>query len=43
MVWYTAPTATRMLMKTGEEVAPKYDLSRLRFLAGVGELLPLAH
>jgi acetyl-CoA synthetase len=38
-VWYTAPTAIRMLMKTGEEVARKYDLSRLRFLASVGEPL----
>ena len=38
-VWYTAPTAIRMLMKTGPEVAWKYDLSRLRFLASVGEPL----
>ena len=38
-VWYTAPTAIRMLMKTGEEVARKYDLSRLRFLSSVGEPL----
>jgi acetyl-CoA synthetase len=38
-VWYTAPTAIRMLMKTGEEVAHKYDLSRLRFLDSVGEPL----
>ena len=38
-VWYTAPTAIRMLMKTGEEVARQYDLSRLRFLASVGEPL----
>jgi acetyl-CoA synthetase len=38
-VWYTAPTAIRMLMKTGEEVVGKYDLSRLRFLASVGEPL----
>ena len=38
-VWYTAPTAIRMLMKTGDEVARKYDLSRLRFLASVGEPL----
>jgi len=38
-VWYTAPTAIRMLMKTGEETARKYDLSRLRFLASVGEPL----
>jgi len=38
-VWYTAPTAIRMLMKTGNEVVRKYDLSRLRFLASVGEPL----
>ncbi len=37
--WYTAPTAIRMLMKTGEEVVQRYDLSRLRFLASVGEPL----
>ena len=38
-IWYTAPTAIRMLMKTGEEVARKYDLSALRFLSSVGEPL----
>ena len=38
-VWYTAPTAIRMPMKTGDEVVRKYDLSRLRFLASVGERL----
>jgi acetyl-CoA synthetase len=38
-VWYTAPTAIRMLMKAGPEIAWKYDLSRLRFLASVGEPL----
>ena len=38
-IWYTAPTAIRMLMKTGPELAWKYDLSRLRFLASVGEPL----
>lgn len=38
-VWYTAPTAIRMLMKVGAEVARKYDLSSLRFLASVGEPL----
>jgi acetyl-CoA synthetase len=37
--WYTAPTAIRMLMKTGDEIVRKYDLSRLRFLASVGEPL----
>jgi acetyl-CoA synthetase len=38
-VWYTAPTAIRMLMKVGSEIAASYDLSRLRFLASVGEPL----
>jgi acetyl-CoA synthetase len=38
-VWYTAPTAVRMLMKVGTEVARRYDLARLRFIASVGEPL----
>ena len=38
-VWYTAPTAIRMLMKLGAEVVRKYDLSALRFMASVGEPL----
>ena len=38
-VWYTAPTAIRMLMKLGGDIAAKYDLSALRFLASVGEPL----
>jgi acetyl-CoA synthetase len=38
-VWYTAPTAVRMLMKYGAELARRYDFSRLRFLASVGEPL----
>jgi acetyl-CoA synthetase len=38
-VWYTAPTAIRMLMKAGPELAREYDLSSLRFLASVGEPL----
>ena len=38
-VWYTAPTALRMLMRAGPEVAKDYDLSRLRFVASVGEPL----
>jgi len=38
-VWYTAPTAIRMLMKVGGELARSYDLSRLRFAASVGEPL----
>ncbi len=38
-VWYTAPTAIRMLMKAGTERARGYDFSRLRLLASVGEPL----
>ncbi len=38
-VWYTAPTAIRMLMKAGAELARRHDLSHLRFLASVGEPL----
>jgi acetyl-CoA synthetase len=38
-VWYTAPTALRMLMKAGVEVAHAHDLSHLRFVASVGEPL----
>ena len=38
-VWYTAPTAIRMMMKVGVELVRKYDLRRLRFLASVGEPL----
>ncbi|HEU4726746.1 MAG TPA: AMP-binding protein, partial [Kofleriaceae bacterium] len=38
-VWYTAPTAIRMLMKAGPELARGHDLSRLRVAASVGEPL----
>ncbi len=38
-VWYTAPTAIRMMMKTGTELVRKYDTRALRFLASVGEPL----
>jgi acetyl-CoA synthetase len=38
-VWYTAPTAIRMLMKLGMETPRAYDLGSLRFLASVGEPL----
>ncbi|MGE5700802.1 MAG: acetate--CoA ligase [Arthrospira platensis] len=38
-VWYTAPTALRMLMRLGGEVAHEYDLRSLRFVASVGEPL----
>ncbi|KTG16983.1 MULTISPECIES: acetate--CoA ligase [unclassified Guyparkeria] len=36
-VFYTAPTAIRALMKLGDEVPGKYDLSSLRLLGTVGE------
>ncbi len=39
-VWYTAPTAIRMLMRAGDDLPRDYDLSALRFVASVGE--PLA-
>jgi len=38
-VWYTAPTAIRMLEAAGEKIIKKYDLSSLRYLASVGEPL----
>jgi acetyl-CoA synthetase len=38
-VWYTAPTAVRMLMKAGTELPRRYDLSHLRFVGSVGEPL----
>jgi acetyl-CoA synthetase len=38
-VWYTAPTAIRMLMKAGPELARKYRFPALRFVASVGEPL----
>jgi acetyl-CoA synthetase len=36
-VFYTAPTAIRALMKCGDDVPGKYDLSSLRLLGTVGE------
>ena len=36
-VLYTAPTAIRALMKLGDELPARYDLSRLRLLGSVGE------
>jgi acetyl-CoA synthetase len=38
-VWYTAPTAIRMLMKAGADVARRFDLSALRLICSVGEPL----
>ncbi|MBU6473560.1 MAG: AMP-binding protein, partial [Alphaproteobacteria bacterium] len=38
-VWYTAPTAIRMLMRAGREMVPKGTFDRVRFMASVGEPL----
>ena len=38
-VWYSAPTAFRMLMGAGDEVVKKFDLSNLRHIVSVGEPL----
>ncbi len=38
-VWYTAPTAIRLLMKAGTELPRQFDLSSLRYVMSVGEPL----
>lgn len=38
-VWYSAPTAFRMLMSAGDELMKEYDLSSLRHILSVGEPL----
>ncbi|WP_242225089.1 acetate--CoA ligase [Bacillus cereus group sp. BfR-BA-01380] len=38
-VWYSAPTAFRMLMGAGDDTLKKYDLSALRHILSVGEPL----
>jgi len=38
-VWYTAPTAIRLLMKYGAKLPGRFDLLQLRFIASVGEPL----
>ncbi|MDJ0637826.1 MAG: acetate--CoA ligase [Paracoccaceae bacterium] len=38
-VWYTAPTAIRMLMKAGADAAKAHKFPNLRFMASVGEPL----
>jgi acetyl-CoA synthetase len=38
-VWYTAPTAVRMMIKAGVEVARRRHYPHLRFIASVGEPL----
>lgn len=41
-VWYTAPTAIRMLMRLPGEPRKQYDLRQLRLIASVGEPLNAA-
>ncbi len=38
-VWYTAPTAIRLLMMAGDDLPGSRDLGALRFMASVGEPL----
>jgi len=38
-VWYSAPTAIRLLMREGADLVKKFDLSSLRHLCSVGEPL----
>lgn len=38
-VWYSAPTAFRMLMGAGHDIVEEYDLSSLRHVLSVGEPL----
>jgi acetyl-CoA synthetase len=38
-VWYTAPTAVRMMMRGGSEAARRHEFKDLRFIASVGEPL----
>ncbi|HDR7845596.1 TPA: acetate--CoA ligase [Bacillus toyonensis] len=38
-VWYSAPTAFRMLMGAGQDAIKKYDLSQIRHVLSVGEPL----
>jgi len=38
-VWYTAPTAIRMLIKAGPDLVAQFSFPELRFIASVGEPL----
>jgi acetyl-CoA synthetase len=38
-VWYSAPTAIRLLMRAGDEIPKRYNLSSLRYTMSVGEPL----
>lgn len=38
-IWYTAPTALRMLMSAGDDIIEKFDLSSVKSILSVGEPL----
>ena len=38
-VWYTAPTALRMLVRAGDELVKEFNFSKLRHVCSVGEPL----
>jgi acetyl-CoA synthetase len=38
-VWFTAPTALRMLMRAGDKLAKEFDFSKLRHICSAGEPL----
>ena len=38
-VWYTAPTALRMLMRAGDDVLKEFNLDKVRHICSVGEPL----
>jgi len=38
-VWFTAPTALRMLMRAGDDLVKEFDLSSLRHICSAGEPL----
>jgi acetyl-CoA synthetase len=38
-VWYTAPTALRMLMRAGDDLVKEHDLEKVRHICSVGEPL----
>ncbi|MBW1901155.1 MAG: acetate--CoA ligase [Deltaproteobacteria bacterium] len=38
-VWYTAPTAIRMLMKAGDDLPGQFNFDALRYMCSVGEPL----
>lgn len=38
-IWYTAPTALRMLMSAGDDLVEKYNLTSVRSILSVGEPL----